>query len=148
MIILAPQSLDPNKWEPTEAAFIRKTLDDLLSHYTIDRSRIAIYGYQNSGSLAFLVGVQNTDRIRAIVAVDAVPPARTAVPENDPLVRLAFYFASSDKSPHVPGIKAASERLKVMKYPVNIKTLGESPRDLNAEEITELARWIDALDRI
>lgn len=148
LIVLAPQALDPNKWEPTEAAFVRKTLDDLLSHYTVDRSRIAIYGYQNSGSLAFFIGTQNTDRIRAIVAVDAAPPARSAVSENDPLVRLAFYFASSDKSPSSAGIKAASERLKTMKYPVTSKSLGDSPRDLNAAEIAELARWIDALDRI
>lgn len=55
LIVLAPQALDPNKWEPTEAAFVRKTLDDLLSHYNIDRSRIAIYGYQNSVRWHFLL---------------------------------------------------------------------------------------------
>ncbi|MFN0016896.1 MAG: PDZ domain-containing protein [Pirellulaceae bacterium] len=148
LIVLAPQSLDPNKWEPTEAAFVRKTLDDLFSHYTIDRTRVAIYGFQNSGSLAFLVGIQHTDRIRAIVAIDAAPLARSAVPENDPLVRLAFYFGSSDKSPSAAGIKAASERLKAMKYPVTSKALGDAPRDLNSAELAELARWIDTLDRI
>lgn len=148
LIVLAPQAVDPNKWEPTEAAFVRKTLDDLISHYNIDRSRIAIYGYQNSGTLAFLIGLGNTDRIRAIVAVDAAPPARTAAPENDPLVRLAFFLASSDKSPAAAGIKAASERLKGMKFPVSSKGLGETPRDFNAAELLELARWIDSLDRI
>jgi serine protease Do len=148
LIVLAPQAVDPNKWEPTEAAFVRKTLDDLISHYNVDRSRIAIYGYQNAGTLAFLIGLGNTDRIRAIVAVDAGPPARTAAPENDPLVRLAFYLASSDKSPAAAPIKAASERLKGMKFPVTSKGLGDTPRDLNAAELLELARWIDALDRI
>ena len=148
LIVLAPQALDPNKWEPTEGAFVRKSLDDLLSHYNVDRSRITVYGYQTSGSLAVLFGLQNLDRIRAIVAVDAAPSPRSAVPENDPLVRLAFFFASADKSPATAGIKAASERLKAMKFPVTSKVLGESPRDLNDAEILELARWIDALDRI
>ncbi len=148
LIVLAPQALDPNKWEPTEGAFIRKTLDDLLSHYNVDRTRIAIYGYQTSGSLAVLVGLSNTDRIRAIVSVDAAPSARNAIPENDPLLRLAFFLANADKSPAAAGIKAASERLKAMKFPVTGKSLGEAPRDLNEAEIGELARWIDALDRI
>lgn len=148
LIVLAPQALDPNKWEPTEAAFVRKSLDDLLSHYNVDRSRIVVYGYQNSGSLAFLIGLTNMDRIRAIVAVDAALPPRSAVPENDPLIRLAFFLASADKSSATGGIKAASERLKAMKYPVTSRGLGDAPRDLNDAELAELARWIDALDRI
>lgn len=148
LIILAPQALDSNKWEPTEAPFVRKTLDDLISHYNVDRSRIAIYGYQTSGSLAFLIGLQNTDRIRAVAAVDAAPSARGAIPENDPLVRLAFYLASADKSPAASGIKAAVTRLQAAKFPVTTQSLGESPRDLNDAELVELARWIDALDRI
>jgi len=148
LIVLAPQALDPNKWEPAEVPFVRKTLDDLLSHYNVDRSRIAVYGYQTSGSLAFNVGLTNTDRIRAIVAVDAAPSARTVIPENDPLSRLAFFLASSDKSLAAAGIKNANERLKVMKFPVTSKPLGEALRDLNDMEISELARWIDALDRI
>lgn len=148
LIVLAPQALDPSKWEPAEAPFVRKSLDDLLAHYNVDRSRIVVYGYQTSGSLAFSLGLVNTDRIRAIVAVDAAPTARSAVPENDPLIRLAFFLASADKSPAAAGIKTASERLKAMKYPVTSKSLGDSLRDLNDAEIVELARWIDALDRI
>jgi serine protease Do len=148
LIVLAPQAVDPNKWEPTEIPFIRKTLDDLLSHYSVDRARIAIYGYQSSGGLAFLAGLQNIDRVRAVIAVDSAPPARSAVPENDPLLRLAFFFASADKSPAAAAIKAASERLKVMKFPVSGKSLGDAPRDLSEAELNELGRWIDALDRI
>ena len=35
-----------------------------------------------------------------------------------------------------------------MKIPVTVKNLGDVPRYLNAEELAELARWIDTLDRI
>jgi len=35
-----------------------------------------------------------------------------------------------------------------MKVPVTLKDLGEQPRYLNADELAELARWIDMLDRI
>ena len=35
-----------------------------------------------------------------------------------------------------------------MKYPVIVKKLGETPRDLTPAETAELARWFDTLDRI
>lgn len=148
LIVLAPQALDPSKWQPTEAAFVRKTLDDLMSHYAIDRSRIAVYGYQTAGSLAFMVGVQNTDRVRAIVAIDALPPARLALPDNDPLVRLAFFLGSAEKSPAAAVLKQASTRLQEAQFPVTNHSVGDQPRDLNDVELLDLARWLDALDRI
>jgi hypothetical protein len=35
-----------------------------------------------------------------------------------------------------------------MKYPVTVKDLGKESRNLNADELAELMRWIDTLDRI
>ena len=34
-----------------------------------------------------------------------------------------------------------------MKYPVTVKSLGPEPRYLNGDELDELVRWIDTLDR-
>jgi pimeloyl-ACP methyl ester carboxylesterase len=148
LIVLAPQATNPAKWEPTDVPFVRKTLDDLASHYQVDRSRIAVYGYQSAGTMAYLVGLQNLDRVRAIIAVDAAPPARTVLPENDPLVRLAFYLASAEKSPAAAAIKAAGERLNAAFFPVTNAALGEQSRDLTDTELIDLGRWLDALDRI
>ena len=148
LIALAPQSAKADKWEPTEAAFVRKTLDDVLSHYNVDPTRIATYGYQAGGSMAFLVGFGHPDRVRAICAMDAAPPARTKAPENDPINRLAFFVGTADKSAAAPQIKGVVTRLEAAKFPVTHKPLGEQPRDLSADELAELARWIDTLDRI
>lgn len=147
-IVLSPQAANPSKWEPTDAAFIRKALDDLTSHYHIDRGRIAVYGYQAAGSMAYLVGFNHLDRVRAIVAVDAAPPARTVLPENDPLTRLAFFIATAERSPAASSSKAAAQRLAAALYPVTIKSVGEQPRDLNDSEIADLVRWLDSLDRL
>ena len=148
LIVLAPQAANANRWEPTEVPFIRKTLDDLASHYNVDRSRIAVYGYQTSGSLAYLVALQNLDRVRGVIAVDAAPPARTVLPENDPLTRLAFYLASAEKSPAAGAMKAAGQRLGSAFFPVTTAALGEQPRDLTDAELLDVARWLDSLDRI
>ena len=57
-------------------------------------------------------------------------------------------MASADKSPAARPIEQAAAALREMKIPVTVKSLGEVPRYLNAEELAELVRWIDTLDRI
>lgn len=148
LIVLAPMSAEKDKWQPTESAFVRKTLDDVAGRYNVDPARIAVHGYQAGGAMAYLVGFEHTDRVRAIAAVDAVPPPRAKAPDSDPINRLAFYIASADKSPAAAGIKALVARLQAAKFPVIQKSVGEEPRDLSADELAELARWIDTLDRI
>jgi serine protease Do len=148
LIVLAPLSASADKWQPTEVEFLRKTLDDVVSHYNIDPLRIATYGYQTGGTMAFLFGFEHVDRVRAIVAIDAVPPARLNLPENDPINGLAFFVGQAAKSPSAPVIKALSSALEDVKFPVTQQSLGDEPRDLNADELSALGRWLDTLDRI
>ena len=148
LIVLAPMSAAADKWQATETEFIKKTLDDVIAHYTVDASRIGIYGYQTGGAMAYLAGFENVDRIRAIVAIDAVPPPRTRLPETDPINRLAFFIGHAEKSAVAPMMKILFEALGERKYPITKMSLGEQPRDLSDEELTQLGRWLDALDRI
>jgi serine protease Do len=148
LIVLAPMSAAADKWQPTETAFIRKTIDEAMGRYNIDQARVAAYGYQAGGAMAYLVGFEHADRIRAIAAIDSAPPPRAKVPDSDPINTLAFFIGSAEKSPAAAGIKALVSKLEAAKLPVTQKTLGGEPRDLTAEELAELARWIDALDRI
>jgi poly(3-hydroxybutyrate) depolymerase len=143
-----PQSAEEDKWQPTEAEFVKKTLADVTSHYTADPMRIAAYGYQTGGAMAFFFGLENVDRVRAIVAVDAVPPSRVKLPDSDPVNRLAFFIAQAEKSPLAPVIKELASALEGQKFPVTHQSLGQEPRDLNAEELQSLGRWLDTLDRI
>ena len=148
LIALAPMSAKNDKWEPTEADFVRKTLDHVLARYNVDASRIATYGYQAGGSMAWLVGFGHIDRVRAVVAIDAAPPGRSKPPENDPINRLALFVATAEKSATAAQIKAAVARAQAEKFPVTEKALGDQPRDLSADELMELGRWLDSLDRI
>lgn len=147
LIVLAPQSAAADKWQPTETEFIRKTLDEILGRYNIDPTRIATYGYQAGGAMAFLAGLEHRDRVRAIIAVDALPP-RVKLPTNDPINRLAFFLAKADKSPPPAVYKALVTRFKQEKLPVTEQSLGAESRDLTADELAQLGRWIDTLDRI
>jgi serine protease Do len=148
LIVLAPMSAAADKWQPTETAFVRKTIDDVIGRYNIDTTRIAAYGYQAGGAMAYLVGFEHVDRIRAIAAVDSAPPPRAKVPDSDPINTLAFYLGTAEKSPAAAALKALIARLQAAKLPVTQKSLGAQPRDLTADELAELARWVDTLDRI
>ena len=147
LILLAPKSADATKWLPTEIPFIRKTIDDLASRYQIDRTRIVTHGFQAGGALAYLVAFGHRDLIRGVAAVDAPPPLRSQAPENDPIQRLAIYTTFAEKSKLAKAITAGVDKLKELKFPVTVKTLPDA-RYLNDEELTELVRWLDTLDRI
>jgi serine protease Do len=148
LILLAPKSADPKKWERTEAAFVHKALEDVLAKYNVDRARIVVGGYQGGAAMAYLVGFTHRDLIRGIVAVDAALPARTRPPANDPILRLAFYTTSATKSLLAAQVEAGVKKLREMKYPVTVLEQGEQAGRFNDLERSELIRWIDTLDRI
>ncbi len=148
VIVLVPQSADAKKWDPTETAFIRKTLDDLSSHYTVDPTRVAIFGAESSGTMAFLTALEHRDRFRGLAATEATPPARMKMPETDPVNRLAILLASAEKSPAKTTLQGLTTRLQTAKFPVTVHSLGETVREFTAADDAFLFRWLDALERI
>ena len=148
LILLAPQAADPSRWLPTEVDFIYKTLDDTITKYNVDPTRIVTHGYQAGAAMAYMMAFGHRDVVRAVAAVDAGLPARARVAANDPVERLAIHTTFTKKSKLAEGIKAAMKRLEQMKYPVISKELDGDARYLNDEELAELVRWIDTLDRL
>lgn len=146
LILLAPKAADPQRWSPREALLVQRLLDQIHAAYTIDPARVVVHGREGGGSLAYLVAFGNREQVRAVAVVDA--PVTTRPPENDPLHRLAVYLTTAKQSRHAAAVAQATALLREMKIPVTIKDLGEKPRDLNDEELAELVRWIDMLDRI
>ncbi|WP_425614409.1 PDZ domain-containing protein [Anatilimnocola sp. NA78] len=147
-IVLVPQSADAKKWDPTESGFIRKTLDDLMAHYTVDPTRVAIFGAEASGTMAFLTAMEQRDRIRGLAVTEATPPARLKLPETDPVNRLAILLAAGDKSAVKATMTAVEKKLTEAKFPVVVHSLGDKAREFTAADDEFLFRWLDTLDRI
>jgi serine protease Do len=146
LILLAPKSADPARWMPGELDWVDRLLTEIASTYHVDAARVAVHGNEGGGSMAFLAAFRNRDAIRAVAAVEASPMGPP--PENDPMHRLAVYIAVSEKSPNAGTVEKAVARMREKRIPVVVKKLGEIPRYLHAEELADLARWIDSLDRI
>ena len=148
LILLLPQSDDTSRWLPTEESFIRKTIDEALNRFPIDPTRIVIHGYQAGGAMAYLVAFKHRDVVRGVVAIDAALPLRMARPDNDPVQRLAIVTGAPEKSRLHGRIVSGIEALRERKFPVTVFQLGPEPRPLDADELGELGRWVDSLDRI
>jgi serine protease Do len=148
LILLAPKSADPTRWIPAEAKFVQQTLAEVLKTYQVDRTRIIVHGQEAGGALSYLVAFGDTDAIRGVAPISAPMPQFATLPDNDPLHRLAFFIATASKGPFAPAVDAGIKRLREAKFPVTVKELGEQPRYLNDEELSQLLRWLDSLDRL
>lgn len=147
LILLAPQPRDKTRWTPTELEFIRKTVDHVLNNYTIDRSRVALFGKQAGGALGYLFAFRHRNLARAVIAVDAATPVRVRLPDNDPVQRLAVVTTVAENSRIAEAVERGIEMLREMKYPVTTIEMDQA-RDLSQEELQQVVRWIDSLDRI
>lgn len=145
-LLLAPKAVDPRRWDRIELSLVRKLIDQVSNEYMIDPARIVVAGRDVGGAMALLVASQNRDVVRGIGLIDAPLPGRIA--PNEPLQRLAFFIARSEKSRHAAAMTAGVQRLREAKYPVTMKSLGNDSRPLTPEERAEFSRWVDVLDRL
>ncbi|MCR4413427.1 MAG: PDZ domain-containing protein [Thermoguttaceae bacterium] len=145
LILLAPKAGQASRWQLREAKLVVALLAQLGQTYHVDPARVAIAGQDSGAAMAFFLATADRETFRGIAAVEAAAPGN--FPENEPAYRLAVFLARATKSRAARAIQETIARLREAKYPVTVKDLGPEPRALAPEELAELARWIDALDR-
>ena len=79
---------------------------------------------------------------------DASLPARISIPPNDPIERFALYLTVAKESKLAKRVQANAEALEKVKYPVILREHEGEARPLDTDELAELVRWIDTLDRL
>ena len=147
LILLAPKAADDNRWQPTEIEFIRKTMDNIINTYNVDRNRIVSFGRQAGGAMSLILGFSQRDLVRGVIPVDAPFPLRAGISPNDPAERLAVHAILVKGSPVSRAVGNAIKALEAAKYPVS-RTELESPGKITDELRESLTQWIDSLDRI
>jgi len=146
LVLLAPKSADARRWTPREADLVNQLMRQIIRQYNIDPLRVAVHGHESGGTPASIIAIRNRETIRALAVVDAL--LAVLPQENDPQYRFEVYIATSGKSPTGRSLEKALDKLRELKIPLTVKKLGDDSRYLNSEELAELARWIDMLDKL
>lgn len=149
VILLVPLPAEASRWQPTEVDFIRKTIDDVKSKYTVDPRRVVVLGSEAGGAMAFLTAFAHRDLIRGVIARESALPLRAQLPANDPIDRLAIFLVYNKSAKATAArIEANVKQLTEAKFPVTVQAADETVKDISDAQRGELLRWLDALDRI
>lgn len=148
MILLVPESSDPERWSALEAEFVQKVIDQSISTYHVSPDRVVVAGDQAGGAMAFLVAFANRAKIKGVAALSAALPRALQIPATDPTEPIAVYLAIPDKDRQREEMEASAELITKLKYPLVKASLGGKEREVNEDEFSELGRWIDTIDRL
>jgi serine protease Do len=148
LVLLLPQPQMPERWQPTEAGYIRKVIDHAMNHFGVDDQRVAVVGHEAGGSMAYLVGFRQRDVVRGIAAIDAAVPGRLRGLENEPLQRLALLAGVSPSSPLRERVSADLKAFRALMFPVTELKRDQTTEELTSAERALIGRWVDNLDRL
>lgn len=148
LILLVVRSKKQAVWEPGEAEFVRRALEHVAGKYGVDLTRIALFGEGTDGAFALSVATALRGRVTAAAVVEAALPPTVELSPTEPLAPLAIYSAHAADSRQARRIDAGLARWRALKYPVTGKSLPAGMTALSGDDLADLGRWLDSLDRL
>jgi serine protease Do len=148
LIIYAPQSENPTTWLTSEINPMLADVQELLSRLPIDRHRIVVHGLGAGATLAHFLAGDAPQFVRGVVAVNGALPASVKDPRAEQ--RLLTLIVNGKLDPDVAQWRAVRPTLVEKGFAVleiEIDGLGNG-YPLAPERLAEIARWIDAVDRL
>lgn len=164
MILVAPMS-KPGGWQSDDAEFVKDVVAKMQKTYSIDADRVVLHGYARSGLFAWQLVFKFREIFPSAAIIGA--PLQQPPPDNEPDYRLQFHLVTGDNDPARKVVAATAKALQGMKFPVVLTNIpeggktypgegvvplkgviGEGPVRGAPDQLQEIARWIDMLDRI
>lgn len=145
-ILLAPKAAESAKWQSDDFEFVRKSIEQLRQTYPIDPLRVVACGEEVGGAVAYAWAFDQRETVRGVVALRA--PLASAPVDNDPVLRLDFFATNAPDAKFNKMTEVAIRALRERKFAVTYKEQAEHAPLLSADELRELNRWIDCLDKI
>jgi serine protease Do len=147
LIIVAPKTDHPAGWSPNDLEFVNDCVAKVRETYRIAPERIWMHAAGNACG----IGLTAVFRQRAIYRGVALagPPPLGKLPESDPEHQLQIHLATTSGTSETTKLERSVKALRQAGYPAVLTTL--LPTDghkLADEQIGELARWAECLDRI
>lgn len=147
LILVAPKAEKVGGWTPLEAEYVKDCIDWVKEKYRIDPQRVLVHSYSSGGPFAWFVAFKYRDTIRGVAM--ASQPLVGVLPENEPELRQQFYFVCGEDDPLLNAVKAAVAAIRKAKYPTVLTSIpGLAHKYPSDDDLEEIARWIDSVDRI
>lgn len=147
LILVGPKASSPRGWDPRDTEYVRDVVADVREKYNIDPTRIAVHGFAGGGQFAWHLAFTERDWVRGAVIVAA--PIRQPIPDNDPDTRLQLFLHWCAGDGGNEAMQASADQLREAKFPTSTRSVDEAEtRYLKQDEVLEIGRWIDLLDRI
>ncbi|HVA51150.1 MAG TPA: PDZ domain-containing protein [Pirellulales bacterium] len=146
LILLAPKAAESGKWQSDDFEFIRKAVEQLKAGYQIDPLRVIVWGEEVGGMVAYYYAFNHRDTVRGVVALRS--PFLPSAADNDPVARLDFFLTETKASRFEKMTAAAIKTLRDRKFAVTVREQPEKAPLLGDDEVSEVLRWIDSLDKI
>jgi serine protease Do len=147
IILLAPKTSTRTGWTANHAEYVRDAVEEFKKQYNIDSSRTAVHGLGNGGEFAASVAFRFPELFRGIALASAA--LTDSPPEHSPEFQVQFHLVYGDRDPSAAFVQKTAVELSQLKFPVTLRKVdnhraGYPP----ADAVEEMARWLDALDRL
>jgi serine protease Do len=148
MLLIVPMASETGRWERTDVEYLRRLIERVISRFKVDRHRVVVYGHEDSGAMAWLLGLAGRDLVRGIAIFAEPLPRQFRVPPNEPAQRLAIFgTVPSTNNASALQIAEGLQKLVDAGYTVTSVTTAADAPGLSDSQREELACWIDSLDR-
>jgi serine protease Do len=147
IILLAPKTSTRTGWTPNHAEYVRDAVVDFQKKYNIDASRTAVHGLASGGEFAASVAFRFPELFRGIALASAA--LKEAPPEHSPEFQVQFHLIYGDRDPEGGLVQRTAAGLSKLKFPVTLRKIeGHRAGYPSKDAVEEMARWLDALDRL
>ena len=147
IILLAPKTSTRTGWTPNHAEYVRDVVADFQTKYNIAASRTAVHGLGNGGEFAASVAFRFPELFRGVALASAA--LQTRPPEHTPEFQVQFHLIYGDRDPAGAFVQKTASGLAALKFPVTLrKVTGHRAGYPPTDAVEEMARWLDALDRL
>ncbi|HEX7376877.1 MAG TPA: PDZ domain-containing protein [Pirellulales bacterium] len=144
-ILLAPKAAESANWQADDFEFIRKAIEQLRKTHQIDPLRVVAWGEEVGGAVAYAWAFNQREMVRGVVALRA--PLASAAIDNDPVLRFDVFATNAPDARFSKLTAAAIQALRERKFAVTFKEQAEHTPPLSDDELSEVLRWIDSLDK-
>jgi serine protease Do len=147
VLLIVPRPAEAKTWERPELEYLRRLSEKIVTQYKIDSNRMVVCGQGAGGTVAWPLALASRDIFHGIVASAAPLPRNIRVSQNEPAQRLAVFAAIPASKETAAPFNLGLKKVDDAGFNVTTVTTGSSSGQFSDEERSQLARWIDTLDR-